>query len=168
MLGSSTLGTLNGVGFPKPRRELIPQNCLALQSFRLLSQNQLIASAMASAISFTFKWNAVLLESFFFFIILLQFYFGLAMKAGNKPNAVSLKIFQNCGQSRAALYYVWSHELANSSISQDSPVPAPLRLLDSPGSLFCQEQLLSPRHLLMPKITTWSHSACQAASYKFM
>lgn len=104
------------------------------------------------AVIFTFKWNAVLLEPFFFPpLFLLQFYFGLAIRAGNKPNVVLLEIFQSCGQSHAALCYVWSHEQANSSISQGRPAWAQLTLLDSPGSLFCQTRRLTPRHLLCQK-----------------
>lgn len=120
--------------------------------------------------NFILNWNTALLESFclIIIIILLQFYFGLVMTEGNKANAVSSQICQNCGQSHTALCYIWSHELVNSSINHDSPIPVQLRLPDSPGSFSCQEHLLTPRHLLQQKPTTWIYSVCQAASHKFI
>lgn len=152
MLSNWTSGTLNGVGFPKPRR-VASQKLPCLPLLQAGFPESADRFWKNTVIIFTFKWNAVLLESFFFLspLFLLQFYFGLPMRAGNKPNVVSLEIFQNCGQSYAALCYVWSHKPANSSISQDSPIPAQLRLLDSPGSLFCQEWPLTPRHVLCQK-----------------
>lgn len=149
MLSNWTSGTLNAAGFPKLRRESLPTNCLAfeLQAGFPASADRKTWLSFLHLNEMLFCWNLFIFPPLF----LLQFYFGLAIRAGNKPNVVLLEIFQNCGQSHAALCYVWSHEQANSSISQGRPVWAQLTLLDSPGSLFCQTRRLTPRHLLCQK-----------------
>lgn len=116
------------------------EHCLSLQSFTLVSQNQLITSEKKhSHIFYVLQENAALSDSFLLLLFLLQSDFGLVAAVGNKPTAVSQTYFKL--PAKAMLHCVTSRVMnwQIPSLSRTTPLQPHFSSWGalSPSSPFC-------------------------------